>query len=230
MNLKKHDVEGAVVEVNTRSCKKELVFDFRSEESELSPLFAGAAWGAMIWDASFELAMMLEGEKWGNVEGKFVVELGACCGLPGLVSALQGARKVMLTDGPEYSSVMKSSLILNSGALKGKHISAEVLWWSRKAAQQFVMTHGRPDVILAAECVSTDVYGRESWESLLEVLDELCAAETGRVLICSKRRKDDGLEEFLLRIKSKFEEIHRSNLKHEGAEFHEFVKRRGSSR
>lgn len=52
------------------------------------------------------------------------------------------------------------------------------------------------DVVLACECVSTDVYGRASWAALETTLREL-VAPGGLLVLGGVRRPGDGLDEFL---------------------------------
>lgn len=192
----------------------------------------------MIWEASFVLAQYLErvSDEELGVRGKTVVELGACCGLPGLLCSLRGARKTVLTDLDEYLPVARASIEQNAAELaRTAHerragevetstsssssaastaplasasataaplVEASLLVWGRAEAEAFVAHHGHFDLIIAAECVSSDVYGRASWEALLHVLRIVCTPGTGRILLCSIRRPGDGLDEFLERLRT----------------------------
>ncbi|GBG35043.1 Protein N-terminal and lysine N-methyltransferase EFM7 [Hondaea fermentalgiana] len=191
-------------------------------EDEVAPLFSGPSWGTMIWDASLSMARFLEtytpaatttattstattstatatttATATSETRLGKVVELGACCGLPSLVCAARGASEVVLTDTPEYEHAMRSAASLNAAALPGSRIATQALMWSKANADAFVQQHGRADIVLAAECVSTDVYGRQSWEALVDVIVTLVRPGTGRVLLCSHRRPGDGLDDFL---------------------------------
>ncbi|KAL4076593.1 putative methyltransferase-domain-containing protein [Scleroderma yunnanense] len=57
-------------------------------------------WGHHLWNAAIALARYLEMNQ-NLVQDKFVLELGAGGGLPGIVSAQIGAAKVVLTDYPD---------------------------------------------------------------------------------------------------------------------------------
>jgi len=237
MQLIEHNAQGARVQVclnkeSEAAADKETVelcFDFRAGEGDMAPLFSGTSWGTMIWDASISMSKFLEKES-TPMKGS-VAELGACCGLPGLVCALRGASKVVLTDTPEYLDAMKMSVRLNTDALRkaalslgedrtclnnqpGKDLQdfgnqvehttverhsvmTESLYWGQENANAFIKRHGHMDLVLAAECVSTDVYGRQSWEALVDVICTLVEPTHGRVLLCSLRRPGDGLDEFL---------------------------------
>lgn len=52
------------------------------------------------------------------------------------------------------------------------------------------------DVVLACECISMDVYGRDALLALVRTLFALCSAST-LVVLGVVRRKDDGFEEFV---------------------------------
>ncbi|KAI6127015.1 hypothetical protein F5141DRAFT_1186259 [Pisolithus sp. B1] len=57
-------------------------------------------WGHYLWNASVAVAEYLESNR-DSVRGRFVLELGAGGGLPGIVSAQIGAEMVVLTDYPD---------------------------------------------------------------------------------------------------------------------------------
>ena len=175
-----------------------LEFDFQCKENEFEPLFSGVSWGAMLWDASIALGNFLEKQSSAEIyKGKTVVELGACCGLPGLICALNGAKKVVLTDMQDYMDAVDKSIQLNGSKVQLDDLHSCELTWGEETALQFVQDHGHADVILCSDCVSTDVYGRSSWLNLIKVLEIILHPSHGRIIICSVRRPNDGLDEFL---------------------------------
>ena len=69
------------------------------------------ATGLDLWRGATALASVLEGEE---VEGMHVVELGAGCGLPGLLAAKLGASAVLLTDkDPAVVEALRLSVAAN---------------------------------------------------------------------------------------------------------------------
>ncbi|KAF3933180.1 hypothetical protein ABW19_dt0209800 [Dactylella cylindrospora] len=58
-------------------------------------------WGHLLWNASRVCANYIETNASELVEGKTVLEFGAGAGLPGLLCAGLGAKKVVLTDYPD---------------------------------------------------------------------------------------------------------------------------------
>jgi predicted nicotinamide N-methyase len=168
------------------------------EAAWAEPLFSGASWGAVLWDPALVLSQHVEHASRADpawLAGKTVLELGACHGLPALVSALHGATTVVLSDMTPYVETARATLALNRAALPaGARVEALELEWGPKGAAEFVQRYGRADLVLASDCVSTDVYGRLSWEALVGVLSHVCR---GTALVCSVRRPGDGLDEFL---------------------------------
>ncbi|KIM51696.1 hypothetical protein SCLCIDRAFT_33243 [Scleroderma citrinum Foug A] len=71
--------------------------------SEVSIRLVGShpLWGHHLWNAAIAVAQYLESNP-NLVKDKFVLELGAGGGLPGIVSAQIGAAKVILTDYPDH--------------------------------------------------------------------------------------------------------------------------------
>jgi len=57
--------------------------------------------GHLLWNAGRTLATYLENNADSLIRGKSVLELGAGAGLPSLVSAIHGARHVVVTDYPD---------------------------------------------------------------------------------------------------------------------------------
>ena len=55
----------------------------------------------MLWNAGRVTSRYLEENAESIVKGKYVLELGAGAGLPSIICALRGARKVVVTDYPD---------------------------------------------------------------------------------------------------------------------------------
>ncbi|KAF4127388.1 Lysine methyltransferase [Phytophthora infestans] len=73
--------------------------------------------GGEVWAGALVLCEFLETHKQEVVHGRDVIELGAGCGLCGLVAASLGARKTVLTD--EYPDLLAKNI------MKNHHIWAE---------------------------------------------------------------------------------------------------------
>jgi len=58
-------------------------------------------WGHLLWNAGQVISQYLEDNTKQLVRGKTILELGAGAGLPSLVAAVLGARKVVVTDYPD---------------------------------------------------------------------------------------------------------------------------------
>ena len=69
--------------------------------------------GGSIWHASMSLTNHLINNE-HLVKDKIVMEIGAGCALPGLVSGVLGAKAVILTDIPEQVAHIQQNVDLNS--------------------------------------------------------------------------------------------------------------------
>ncbi|KAI6015328.1 putative methyltransferase-domain-containing protein [Pisolithus orientalis] len=78
--------------------------DSSSEEVAVRLVGSHPLWGHYLWNASVAVAEYLESHR-DLVRGRFVLELGAGGGLPGIVSAQIGAKKVVLTDYPDQELI-----------------------------------------------------------------------------------------------------------------------------
>lgn len=115
--------------------------------------------GQIVWPASQLLATFVAAAPEKTVAGRVVLELGAGCGLAGLLAARVGAKRVLLTDGSAVIvSLLRSSLSRSAVAsgLAGK-ASAHRLEWGSEAAVAALSAEvgadvlGSLDVVLAAD-------------------------------------------------------------------------------
>ena len=152
----------------------------------------------MLWPASVELSCYLKDEV--NLIGKSVLELGAGLGLCGMVAALCGASKSVITERKPELEYLQASALRNQAALSGRGVVVHELDWSNgETVARLERAHGQVDVVLAADCISTDVYGAESRDALLRCLKRLVKGNA-EVLLCSSKREGDGLERFVSRV------------------------------
>jgi nicotinamide N-methyltransferase len=61
--------------------------------------------GHLVWNAGHTIAKFLEDNKSLYLLDKNVLEFGAGAGLPGIVAALNGASRVMITDYPDIGMI-----------------------------------------------------------------------------------------------------------------------------
>ncbi|MCJ1472699.1 nicotinamide n-methyltransferase [Lambiella insularis] len=89
-------------------------------------------WGHLLWNAGQVVSKYLQQHGEELIRGKDILELGAGAGLPGLVSAVLGARKVVITDYPDEDLIQNLKLnIEHCKLLKNREceISAEGYLW-----------------------------------------------------------------------------------------------------
>lgn len=147
--------------------------------------FGPEGFASTVWDSSIVLARMLEALPPGSFAGKRCVELGAGCGLVGLVLCAAGA-DVVLTDLPCNLRLLRANARANTKHLKGRARVAALSWGEPLGAE----LRGRWDVVVA-----TDVfYARGAMGKLLESLETLAGPETRVMLAAGRNRHAD--EEF----------------------------------
>lgn len=149
-----------------------------------------------LWDGAFLLARYLENTgvfPVGFWNGLHCVELGAGCGLTGLVAWLLGA-SVTLTDLPSATEHTKRCVISNvnrlgriSPALAERSASIQVKEYTWGSVEDLQYLSPPYDVIFGSDIV----YSAETSDSLVEALQVLCGPGS-LVLISYKPR---GLQE-----------------------------------
>ncbi|SNX83119.1 related to NNT1 - putative nicotinamide N-methyltransferase [Melanopsichium pennsylvanicum] len=90
------------------SCKTTIRYKIAQNSGTNTKLFAHHQWDAglyladLIAEHSSEVVLGKQNcERFANVRGKYVVELGAGTGLPGLIASVMGADKTVITDYPD---------------------------------------------------------------------------------------------------------------------------------
>ena len=143
-----------------------------------------------LWDGAFQLAKYLEAHP-SLVRGKSVLELGAGCGLLGLVAATLGASRVTLTDLPHVGPHLLASAALNPHIPPGV-VSVAALDWFAPAAFD---TSEPVDVIVGADVV----WVGDLIPPLVDTLARLAAAwPAARILLAHQTRSHSG-DELLFR-------------------------------
>jgi predicted nicotinamide N-methyase len=203
MRIVSSSLEALVIAFETSANGEALfTFDLTSDEANLMPLFSGPTWSAIIWERSVLVASKFLESYPALVRGKCVVELGCGLGVPGVVCGLScGGSRVVLTDRDQDLHFLKKALIANSSLRDLEKITAVPFDWSIEAPMEIA---SKAQVILAVECVSADVYGRESLDWLVTAIEKVARrGESVNLILCSVRRKDDGLEYVLQLIQSR---------------------------
>ena len=117
--------------------------------------------GQVLWNGSFVLADILQYHAPIAIEGSDVLELGAgCCGIPGQVASLLGARNVTFTDIKDELTGLESNITANATLLKGL-VSIEELDWSRVRQTRCLPASLRDahfDLLLCADVVYSNTY------------------------------------------------------------------------
>ncbi|KAM0897080.1 hypothetical protein ACQ4PT_022798 [Festuca glaucescens] len=125
--------------------------------------------GAVVWDSGVVLAKFLEHAADRGllaVRGTRAVELGAGCGLVGVVAALLGAR-VVATDLPDRLRLLRKNL----GPGDGDARVAELVWGEDDDPVPELL---HPDLVLGSDVV----YSEEAVDDLLATLSLLAGQNT----------------------------------------------------
>jgi len=138
------------------------------------------------------------------LRGRKVMELGAGYGLCGFAAAISWAQQVVITDKEPEVQYLREGIKRNNDVVPEGIVKVEGLLWGKTEAEKVVNEYGHADVVLAADCISTDVYGRQSWNDLIDTLSIICKQDAS-IYICSTARKGDGLDEFVSALSVKFE-------------------------
>ncbi|GMF18903.1 unnamed protein product [Phytophthora lilii] len=165
---------------------------------------SGKGTGFTTWDGSVVLAKYLEHQRWDDIVGARIVELGAGTGLVGISAALLGARQVVLTDldyvvdnlAKNVAETMK--LAASAGEPIECDISTRVLDWLSPPTDL-----GDIDFLLASDVV----WVVELIPPLVATFDTLLRQSSVRTRVLMSYQKRSIVSDRLL-----FSELERRNL------------------
>lgn len=150
--------------------------------------------GSCIWDASLVLASYFANPKRFSSDfwrGKRVLELGAGCGVTGIVMAHLGAN-VVLTELADELKLLQKNVDQNpiiatsdNSTENGKHVGSvttkEYFWGSDPSHLE-----GPFDIVIAADCV----YELQLFDMLAKACSDVCSKDT-KAYFCIEHRWSD---------------------------------------
>lgn len=139
--------------------------------------FKTTGFASTVWDSAIVLSKYLERLP-QKVEGRNCIELGAGCGLPGIVAAYLGASSVLLTDFPDNLDLLQRNVMINKVQ---KTISVHPLVWGSRS-ERLISPF---DLIIATDVM----YCLEAVDSLLSTLKMASDAETIILLAYGRNRQ-----------------------------------------
>ncbi|PRP86584.1 hypothetical protein PROFUN_05222 [Planoprotostelium fungivorum] len=160
--------------------------------------------GTKVWDTGVALSKYFEKNRHKlNLKGKQLIEIGAGCGLTGIVTAILGAH-VTITDRVEVLHLIKKNVDFNlSGRENVGKVQVKELNWGVTDVKEF-----KPPfhyVIGSAQSqIFLDVlYQMESIDPLIQVLASLC--DTRTVCLLSLEMRDQQIHDtFFQRVTDHF--------------------------
>ena len=151
--------------------------------------------------------------------GSSLLELGCGLGVPGMIwkqlllqeqiimgSSDNNGGRVVLTDRDSLITQLATNIENNFHV--NDNIIASPLDWLTDGIQKLLQNNeitDNPltfDICLNCDCIYEPLYGRQSWESLADVLIEIAKQSPTTLLVTSvERRNQDNLEGFLTKLK-----------------------------
>ena len=125
--------------------KREVVVRCCGRALKLAQDSKSAQCGSMVWEVAVIVAKLVDQGVFGDVDGKWCLELGSGCGLAGMAFALKGCH-VVYTDLPELVPHLSLNVERNLG--RSNIVAFD---WTEALPKRLQETHF--DIILATDCV-----------------------------------------------------------------------------
>jgi len=143
--------------------------------------------GGIVWETAFLLSIFLVREYANEVRPGLVLEVGAGCGLLGLVLAQEWGTDVVLTDTPTATEILVKNVATNKASLKPPATAtAKVLRWDVPADRSKLKLEDCPDLIVGTDVVFTE----RLVVPLLETMHSFAKEET-KIFLCLQTRCKD---------------------------------------
>jgi len=183
---------------NQKAEFKEKIFKYSSLEiqdsTDLDIIPCGI--GGRIWKSAVMLSNFLNNEnfkKFVDFENKVVLELGAGCGVGGLIASKLKAKKVYLTDNdPGCLEVMKHNYEFNKKRLELGDVEIFSFDWGNKS--DYEKFQDSIDIIIGSDII----YGLFMVDGLIRALDNIC--KFGMTVVLAFHKRGGEHEVFLKKI------------------------------
>ena len=179
------------------------------------PLYVGV-WKAAILAVEYLIRLKQTNK---NMLGSSLLELGCGLGVPGMIwkqlllqeqkimGSCDNNGRVVLTDRDSLITQLETNIENNFHV--NDNIIASPLDWSTDGIQKLLLQNNEIndnpltfDICLNCDCIYEPLYGRQSWESLADVLIEIAKQSPTTLLVTSvERRNQDNVEGFLTKLK-----------------------------
>lgn len=113
----------------------------QSKEVKLRLVGSSPLWGHLLWNAGIYTAKHLDLHP-EQVQGKYVLELGAAGALPSVIAGLLGAEKVVSTDYPDADLISNIQYNVDHNIYGGEELSQDEETRSKQIAERKVVVEG----------------------------------------------------------------------------------------
>ncbi|CDO92866.1 unnamed protein product [Kluyveromyces dobzhanskii CBS 2104] len=123
--------------------REEVPESSESQQKEIKLRLVGSSplWGHLLWNAGIYTAKHMDRHP-EEVQGKFVLELGAAGALPSIVAALLGAKKVVSTDYPDADLISNIQYNVDHNVYGGEELSKNEKASSEQVAKRKTVVEG----------------------------------------------------------------------------------------
>jgi len=161
-----------------------------AQNRDIEPDHRGHQTGGIVWETAFLLSMYLvdvydkKNPQRPAQPVHSIVEVGAGCGLLGLVLAQEWGARVTLTDTPTATATLLRNTAANKAVLRPPAVAeAKVLRWDEVGDREALDLESKPELIIGTDVVFT------TWlvEPLLATMHALAKPETV-IYLCLQTR------------------------------------------
>mmetsp|Transcript_41090 Transcript_41090/g.80607 ORF Transcript_41090/g.80607 Transcript_41090/m.80607 type:complete len:265 (+) Transcript_41090:136-930(+) len=155
---------------------------------EFAPLFSDAWTGSVVWACSYLFSRKLESL---DLTGQTVLELGAGCGLCGLIACAQSNARVVSTDQTNIVPLVQQNVAANLSKEEAARFRTLPLSWGTGVDSFLQVEHNSSfDVIIASDVINP-IYGQESWKLLADTISRLSSCDS-QIYLAYQHRGPNG--------------------------------------
>jgi len=194
------------MDLNLRSHFKELIFKYSSidikDSDDVDDEIPSCGVGGKIWKSAVVLSSFLRSknfEQFVSFESKIIVEIGAGCGVCGLVAATLNPRKVYITDR-NLGCLKLSQINVDSNVNKfNPNTEIEVVkfdWSESESSEDYSNIKEDVDIIIGSDVL----YSLSMVDSLLYSIEKLCQLKKNSLIILALAERGEEFNVFVSKL------------------------------